>query len=77
MLKLYFTKGGIWSKMDSDLIQLLKDNDLNYDTGHVNYILNHELGSNDSEEMNNFLRYLIETIADLDKEIEYLRYHKK
>ena len=62
--------------MDSDLIQMLKDNDLYYDTGHVNYILNRQLELEDSEEMNNFLRYLIETISDLDKEIEYLRYGK-
>lgn len=63
--------------MDSDLIQMLKDNDLHYDTGHVNYILNRKLESEDSEEINNFLRYLIETISDLDKEIEYLRYGKR
>ena len=63
--------------MDSDLIQMLKDNDLYYDTGHVNYILNRQLELEDSEEMNNFLRYLIETISDLDKEIEYLRYGKR
>lgn len=63
--------------MDSDLIQMLKDNDLHYDTGHVNYILKRQLESEDSEEINNFLRYLIETISDLDKEIEYLRYGKK
>lgn len=63
--------------MDSDLVQMLKDNDLHYDTGYVNYILNRQLESEDSEEMNNFLRYLIETISDLDKEIEYLRYGKR